>query len=782
MSEHVSEAKSVELSPPRASVADREILRGARRALGSLRRRPVLWALALSSSLVACDGGGSRPQNDEPDAADAGGGAGGASPSKEGGAGGHVVTPTTDGGGVHDGGMKPAADVTPPTFDGVSKIETLNEGSVRVSWAPAVDDVTPSSEISYRVYRASKKGGEDFTRTRRCGGYVPDASTTEQADLPCYITAVAGSTSAVVSDAVAGQSFYYVAHAVDAAGNEDSNTNEASAETKDETPPIFGGVDSIAALTATSVRIEWGAAFDSTSPDPELTYEVFLSKDQAPDPDKDKPAYTSKPGEHTAIIDDLTPLTTYHVIVRATDPAGNTDTNTYSLAVTTPEGVPPTFSGVKRASADGATVRLFWLPGSDNVTHPENIVYDIYSSLQQHREDFNKPPRATSDPGAASIVLTEANLATKYYYVVRARDVAGNEDANFVETSAQTGPLPDTTPPVFNGAQTVVASSPTSLTVSWNSAADETSTQPEDFTYVVYVSQTTPVSTATPALTVRGALSGTLIGLTPATTYNVVVVAKDAAGNPSSAQAATSGKTADAIAGDTQPPTLTGTPTAAPSAKTSTELDVAWTAATDDVSAATDIRYHLCVSQTKSDCTGSNFSAHVALTTGYGVVKGSATFLDPRTTYFVFVRAEDKAGNVTTDDTHFVQGTTATSWSVNVEPVLFNHCISCHDYNTTTNMINVLSSYVQGMNEAPACAVPPANLQYCQLKLIDPTRPQYSLIYRRVNPLGLTTPPFSAALPNQYSGAREPRDTHTTLTAEEDGILLDWISQGALTF
>jgi hypothetical protein len=262
----------------------------------------------------------------------------------------------------------------------------------------------------------------------------------------------------------------------------------------------------------------------------------------------------------------------------------------------------------------------------------------------------------------------------------------------------------------------------------------------------------------------------------------VVVVAKDAAGNQSGAQAATSGKTADAVPGDTEAPTFSGTPTAALNAKAPMQLDVSWTAATDNVGAATDIRYHLCAAATKSDCMGSSFAKHVALTTGYGVTKGSVTFLDPRTTYFVFVRAEDRAGNVTTDDAHFVQGTTATSWSVNVEPVLFNHCISCHDYNIAANMINVLSSYVQTPSEPPSCTVLPANLQYCQLKIVDPTRPQYSLLYRRVNPLGLTTQPFSAGLPNQYSGAREPRDTHTTLTAEEDGILLDWISQGALTF
>src|SRR5207237_747329 len=197
------------------------------------------------------------------------------------------------------------------------------------------------------------------------------------------------------------------------------------------------------------------------------------------------------------------PLTTYKVIVRALDPSGNVDDNTSSLGVTTPEGVAPTFDGLKRASADGNTVRLFWLPASDNQTNPDNMVYDVYSSLTQHREDFGKPPRATSAQGAASITLTEVNAATRYYYVVRARDFAGNQDTNIVEKSAQTGALPDTKAPTFNGATTVTSTSPTSLDVAWNSAADETSRVAADFTYQVFVATAKPVPLKTPAVTVR---------------------------------------------------------------------------------------------------------------------------------------------------------------------------------------------------------------------------------------------------------------------------------------
>jgi hypothetical protein len=105
--------------------------------------------------------------------------------------------------------------------------------------------------------------------------------------------------------------------------------------------------------------------------------------------------------------------------------------------------------------------------------------------------------------------------------------------------------------------------------------------------------------------------------------------------------------------------------------------------------------------------------------------------------------------------------------------------VSCHDYINPSAIVGVRSGYVQDPSEQPACTSIPQGFSGCPLLLIDPGRPQFSLIYRRVNALGLTTPPFSAAIPNPYSGAREPRDTVEKLSVEEDRILLDWIFQGA---
>src|SRR5262249_15110724 len=157
----------------------------------------------------------------------------------------------------------------------------------------------------------------------------------------------------------------------------------------------------------------------------------------------------------------------------------------------------------------------------------------------------------------------------------------GNEDQNIVQIGALTGALPDKSPPTFNGATAVASTSPTSIDVTWNSAADDVSRSAGDFTYLVYVSATTPVPTKTPALTVRGALGATVVGLAANTNYNVVVIAQDAAGNSSTSPPSMSGKTMAAVVGDTTAPAMPDLPNVLLVVSPATQLDVNWTAATD---------------------------------------------------------------------------------------------------------------------------------------------------------------------------------------------------------
>jgi hypothetical protein len=110
--------------------------------------------------------------------------------------------------------------------------------------------------------------------------------------------------------------------------------------------------------------------------------------------------------------------------------------------VTVPDRTPPAFAGLERATtcipgAVGGQVRnssyaLRWGPATDDATPATNIVYDIYQAASPGGEDFTAPTY-TSHAGATSFTTPLLPDDTTHYFVVRARDRAGNRDTNSVE-------------------------------------------------------------------------------------------------------------------------------------------------------------------------------------------------------------------------------------------------------------------------------------------------------------------------------------------------------------
>jgi hypothetical protein len=107
----------------------------------------------------------------------------------------------------------------------------------------------------------------------------------------------------------------------------------------------------------------------------------------------------------------------------------------------TGDTVPPTFGGLKSAFActpgaqyPGETTpfNLTWDAAADNETPASQIVYDIYMSTTSGTEDFSKPTWTTG-PGATRFRTPGLPSHGTFYFVVRARDAAGNEDGNHVE-------------------------------------------------------------------------------------------------------------------------------------------------------------------------------------------------------------------------------------------------------------------------------------------------------------------------------------------------------------
>jgi hypothetical protein len=106
--------------------------------------------------------------------------------------------------------------------------------------------------------------------------------------------------------------------------------------------------------------------------------------------------------------------------------------------------MPPSFTGLQRAFActpgpqrPGQTTpyTLSWQAATDDLTPSSQIVYDVYLAATSGAEDFSMPTW-TTPPGVTTYRTPGLPSHGTQYFIVRARDIAGNRDRN---TSEQHG-------------------------------------------------------------------------------------------------------------------------------------------------------------------------------------------------------------------------------------------------------------------------------------------------------------------------------------------------------
>lgn len=119
--------------------------------------------------------------------------------------------------------------------------------------------------------------------------------------------------------------------------------------------------------------------------------------------------------------------------------------NSITINGDTADTTPPVFAGLTSATAASSTsITLNWAAGTDNITPQETLVYDIYAATISGGENFSLVS-FSSTAGAVTYTVTGLTANTAYYFIVRARDSAGNRDSNIVQKTALTAPLPTVT-------------------------------------------------------------------------------------------------------------------------------------------------------------------------------------------------------------------------------------------------------------------------------------------------------------------------------------------------
>jgi chitodextrinase len=552
-----------------------------------------------------------------------------------------------------------APDTTAPSTPAGLTATAVSSSQINLSWAAATDNVgvtgynvfrggiqiatlgavttfqntglTPSTTFSYTV-RAFDAAGNASALSSLASATTPAAPDTTAPSTPAGLTATAVSSSqinlswAAATDNVGvtgynvfrggiqiatlgavttfqntgltpSTTFSYTVRAFDAAGNASALSSLASATTPaapDTTAPSTPAGLTATAVSSSQINLSWAAATDNVGV---TGYNVYLAGTQI-----------ATLGAVTTFQNTgLTASTTYSYTVRAFDAAGNVSAPSSSASATTQAPTadttaPSTPAGLTATAVSSSQINLSWAAATDNVGVTG---YNVYLAGIQ----------IATLGTVTSFQNTGLIASTTYSYTVRAFDAAGNVSAPSSSASATTPAVPDITAPSTPTGLAATAASSSQINLSWNASTDNVGVTG----YNVYRGGI-QIATLGAVTTYQNT------GLTASTAYSYTVQAFDAAGNVS-AQSSSASATTLAAPDTTVPSTPAGLTATAVS---STQINLSWTAATDNVGV-----------------TGYNvYRGGIQIATVGAVTTFQNTGLTASTTYSYAVRAFDAAGNV----------------------------------------------------------------------------------------------------------------------------------------
>lgn len=389
----------------------------------------------------------------------------------------------------------------------------------------------------------------------------------------------------------------------------------ATARAADTQPPTAPTNLNVGATSATTMNLVWTGSSDNVGV---TAYLIERCKGSG------CTGFSQIGTSATATYSDsgLIGSTVYVYRVRATDAAGNLSgySNTFSQITLVPDTQAPTmptnFTGKAVASFQ---VNLSWSPSSDNVGVAG---YYVFRCQGASCSNFTL---VVTVSGGTTYSDTGRTASTVYRYYVNAFDAAGNLSLPTVQIAVTT-PVPDTQAPTIPGSFSATAVSTSQVNLSWAASSDNLGVGGYRLERCAGSTCTAFVQVATP-----GATNYSDLGLASTTTYRYRIRAVDVTGNLSGYSAIVSATTRTP---DTQAPTA---PTSlAAVAASSTNVNLTWTASTDNVGVA---GYRV------ERCAGSSCTTFVQI--GAPAANSfSDNGLTASTSYRYRARAIDAAGNL----------------------------------------------------------------------------------------------------------------------------------------
>jgi fibronectin type 3 domain-containing protein len=486
-----------------------------------------------------------------------------------------------------------AADTTPPSTPSGLAAAPVSGNQMKVSWTEATDD---AGVLGYRLERCQGAGCTNFA----------------QVASPAWIgyddAAVAGSTT-----------YRYRVRTADQAGNVSAYSAIATATTPgapDTTPPSAPTGLTPTVVSSSQIDLAWTASTDTVGV---TGYRV----ERCAGASCTNFAQVGTPATTAFSNTGLTAGTTYRFRVRAVDAAGNLGAYSAIATAATPgagDTTPPSApTGLTPTVVSTSRIDLAWTASTDNV------------GVTGYRVERCQGTSCTNwaqvgTPTTTSFSNTGLAANTTYRFRVRAVDQAGNLSAYSAIASGRTQAA-DTTAPTAPTGLTAAPQSPAQVNLAWTASTDNVGVTGYRVERCQGSGCTTFAQVGTPITT---GYSDT--GLTASTTYRYRVRAADAAGNLSAYSS---------IVTTTTPGVPDNSPPSAPTGLTATavgssQVDLSWSAATDDVGVA-GYRVERCTGQA---CTGFTQIAPPTATSY------SDTGLTASTTYRYRVRAVDAAGNL----------------------------------------------------------------------------------------------------------------------------------------